>query len=188
MDIQKIKLIVTKSIDWLKKWGWAVLPGISMIIFAISIITCHYGVQSIKNKYNYKDTVVYDTTNVTNPIPKDSTVLCYRSVKLPIQSKDSTGNIRIEKESVSVSIPIVQKEYSDSSYHAWISGYEAKLDSIKVVNKSRVITNTVTVVKKHHFGIGIQLGATYKNSNVTNWKDNVSPYVGIGISYNILTW
>ena len=51
-----------------------------------------------------------------------------------------------------------------------------------------VATSNRTVVKKHHFGIGIQLGATYKNSNVTNWKDNVSPYVGIGISYNILTW
>lgn len=131
---------------------------------------------------NIKDSTVYDTSEIKNPVPIDSFIVRYRTVRLPVSEttrSDSKETVKID--SASVTIPIYQKEYSDSNYHAWVSGYDVKIDSIQFVNKTRTIVNTVYVKKKTHFGLGIQAGAT--------WTDNkVTPYIGIGLSYNFLAW
>ena len=127
-------------------------------------------------KTTYVDTIPY-----YKPIPKDSVVLRYQVVKAPIASKDSTKS----NDSAEVIVPITQKEYEDSSYHVWISGHIPKLDSIKVYNKNTIITHTITSTitkyKTKNWGIGVQAGYGY-NFN------KASPYIGIGIQYNILNW
>ena len=76
-------------------------------------------------------------------------------------------------------LPKTQKIYKDTSYQAWVSGYKPNLDSIKVFNKT--ITNTITKTLKEapkRFGIGVSSGMTFINGKFT-------PYIGIGVSYNI---
>lgn len=76
-----------------------------------------------------------------------------------------------------------QKTYSDSLYTAWVSGYDARLDSINIYPKTTVINNDVlhkvfVPHKKKPFGLGIQVGCGYPHGI----------YVGLGVSYNIVTF
>lgn len=96
---------------------------------------------------------------------------------------DTINNVVVDTiiDSIEVSIPIVQKEYKDSMYHAWVSGYHASLDSIKVFPKNTIITKTYSVGVKKRWGIGPQVGVGYFTGKWT-------PYIGIGVQYSIFSW
>ena len=119
---------------------------------------------------------VYDTIPYYHPVPKDSTVLRYKTITVPrIEHVTDTTSVEVYD---TIQIPITQKEYKDSTYHAWVSGYEPNLDSIYVFPKTVTITkNNVQVINKR-WGIGFQLGVGYNGTKVT-------PFVGIGVSYNL---
>lgn len=82
------------------------------------------------------------------------------------------------EDSTSVVVPIMQKTYGDSTYTAWVSGYDARLDSIRINIRSPVITKTVVKNEKPRFrftwGIQTGYGITPKG---------MQPYVGIGIQF-----
>lgn len=71
-----------------------------------------------------------------------------------------------------------QKIYSEEDYKAWVSGYEPSLDSIYIFPQKEIVTITP---KKKRWGIGLQAGYGYAFGG---W----SPYVGIGITYNLFQW
>lgn len=76
----------------------------------------------------------------------------------------------------------VQREFSDSSFTAWVSGYDPKIDSIKVRERIITTTNTITQTKKEYrrWNVGITAGYGY---GLTNRQ--FEPFVGVGITYNI---
>lgn len=77
-------------------------------------------------------------------------------------------------------LPKTQKEYRDSSYRAWVSGYQPNLDSIKVYPKTLIQTITKTKTEKSaRFGIGISTGVGY-------FGNGLKPYIGIGLNYNLI--
>lgn len=76
-----------------------------------------------------------------------------------------TFYIPCEDDSI-VTIEREQKEYRDSSYHAWVSGFMVQLDSIEIYNK--IIRDSIIITKpvikkglwlhiKNHRYIGIGL-------------------------------
>lgn len=88
------------------------------------------------------------------------------------------------KDTAWITVPRTQKRYEDSTYTAWVSGYEARLDSIHVYR--RTVTRTVivhdTALKgrtqnwlHEHFGAGIVGGAGY---GLTTKRPDV--FVGVG--------
>lgn len=88
------------------------------------------------------------------------------------------------KDTAWITVPRTQKRYGDSTYTAWVSGYEARLDSIHVYR--RTVTRTVvvpeTVLKggarnwlHERFGAGIVGGAGY---GLTTKRPDV--FVGVG--------
>ena len=79
-----------------------------------------------------------------------------------------------------VTLPRSQKRYQDSTYEAWVSGYDAKLDSIYVYRKTVRVVEKQTVVKKRPFSLGIIGGAGY---GVFSKKPEV--FLGIGGSIRI---
>jgi hypothetical protein len=139
-----------------------------------------------------RDTVIYnDTTPYYKPIPKDSLIVRYRTVILPIVNKvskeycdkDSFVSQSVEQvggDSAAVVIPITQKVYEDSTYKAWVSGYEPQLDSIFVYQKTQVINHYIRE-KPKHWGIGLQIGYGCTGKELR-------PYIGIGVNYNIFRW
>lgn len=89
----------------------------------------------------------------------------------------------IISDSVSV-LPVQQKHYRGDDYEAWISGYRPRLDSIYVFPETRYITNEIQVKRKPtRWGIGIQAGYGVA---LPDGRPQMAPYIGIGISYNIV--
>lgn len=132
--------------------------------------------------------VVYDTVTYRQPIAVDSVVLRYKTIRVEVKednftkSDDREDNFPTKADSVSVEIPITQKHYADSTYSAWVSGYDPCLDSIKVYPRTEVVTITNTIKdKSKRWGIGIQGGVGYG-------KGGFTPYIGIGVQYNIIRW
>ena len=140
-----------------------------------------------------RDTVtVIDTVVHRVPAAKDSTVVRYvtRTVPVATQSyrapRDTAKNDREQmpplyasarSDSATVLLPITQKMYSDTDYRAWVSGYEPRLDSIKVY--PRTVTVRETIYKPpSRFSIGLQggYGITPKG---------LQPYIGVGVNVRI---
>ena len=89
-------------------------------------------------------------------------------------------------DTVLVHLPIEQRQYSDPRYTAWVSGYRPQLDSIHIYQRTEYITKEIKMVTKpKRWGIGLQAGygVSFGNKQI-----KATPYIGIGISYNILTW
>ena len=76
-----------------------------------------------------------------------------------------------------------QVTWEDSLSRVYASGIDPQVDSVIHFTQEQVITKEIPVikVKKTRWGIGIQGG-------VTADKDGVMPYVGVGVSWNILSW
>jgi hypothetical protein len=86
-------------------------------------------------------------------------------------------------------LPREVKVYEDERYRAEVSGYQPSLDRIDIFVKDRIVTQdktqVVTVKRNARWGIGLQAGygATYYDGGVHTF-----PYIGVGLSWNILTF
>lgn len=115
-----------------------------------------------------------DTIRIDRPVPVP------KPVYLP---SDTVRLVTVQHDTVEVVVPMEQKHYRDSLYDAWISGYRANLDSLHVYPVTKVITTTITVREKtKRWGIGPQIGVGLSP------KGAAVPYVGIGISYNLIVF
>ena len=90
---------------------------------------------------------------------------------------NDTVYVRIDRE---------QKYYKGDDYEAWISGYRPALDSIYVFPMTEYVTVTKTETRKpKRWGLGIQAGY---GMSLPDGKPAFSPYIGIGISYDLIRW
>lgn len=121
--------------------------------------------------------VVRDTVRERFPVYVERTVTDTLLVAM-------TDTVRVS-DTVYVRLPREQKRYADTNYVAWVSGYRPRLDSIEVYPVTRYITETVYRDTRKRWGIGIQSGY---GIGLTGGKVTGVPYIGIGISYNILTF
>lgn len=84
-------------------------------------------------------------------------------------------------------LPREQKEYQDSSYHAWISGIVPALDSIHIFAPVQCVTVTervpVEVSRKWSLSITAGYGVAVAGKQI-----QLAPFIGAGISYNIFSW
>lgn len=90
----------------------------------------------------------------------------------------SDTTISVDTVRKEVMIPITQKEYKDSDYTAYVSGYRARLDSIKVISK--VVTKNVVVPKFRKWNVGLIGGYGYGFTSNT-----FQPFVGVGVTWNL---
>lgn len=141
---------------------------------------------------------VVDTDTFYQPIPRDSVVLRYvtKTLKVAEPSANASGTVatdtlcgetannQLHGDSVGVEVPITQKVYSDSSYTAYVSGYEASLDSIflrqKEVTMTIVKTETIERNKFRRFNLGLIGGYGYGFQSKT-----FEPFIGVGFSIGI---
>ena len=123
---------------------------------------------------------VYDTIFIEKPVIKK--VETIDTILLPVPSTDTL----MLHDTVLIHLPIEHRQYSDPRYTAWVSGYRPQLDSIHIYQQTQYITNEVKVATMpKRWGIGLQAGYGVSFSNK---QIQATPYIGIGISYNILTW
>lgn len=82
------------------------------------------------------------------------------------------------RDSVQVEIPIMRYEYSDSTYHLWVSGFRVNLEEISVFPTREVVT--IKKPPKHwHLGPCAGLGFT---------RRGVEPFVGVSVMYSIFSF
>lgn len=120
--------------------------------------------------------VVRDTIMRDRPVFVDRYLVRTDTVKLALH--DTTLRV----DSVLVDVPIERRIYEeDSLYRAVVSGYRPSLDSLLVYRTTTEITKFVPVPVKKRWGVGIQAGYGFS-------QKGISPYVGVGISYNLINF
>lgn len=169
--------------------GICILISIYMLCWLRGCNRC--STTPVRDTTVFVDTVVvYDTITIDKPQVRDSIVLRYVPVKMPLVKplfptldsvrKDSTHN-----DSVSVVIPIEQVHYGGEDYDAWVSGYHPQLDSLNIyrptsiITENRTITETRWRTKRWGLSIGTGLVASPRG---------VAPGVFVGFSYNLFSW
>lgn len=93
---------------------------------------------------------------------------------------DTSGKVFQPPDSAEVIIPITQKKYEGKEYTAWVSGYEARLDSINILRRTDIVTKTLYVDKKRRrwecvTGVGVGV----------NRKGEVQPMLGVTFGYRL---
>lgn len=162
-----------------------------LLLLALFVVSACFNVHLYKSKGLYKNVekiTFVDTIPYYKPIPKDSTVIKYISVRLPedncediVMSADN--DIDSKQDSIAVQIPIIQKVYENSNYTAYISGYNPSLDSL-ILKMSRELITIKEYSKPKRWNVGIQAGYGLTLSR----QLHIAPYVGIGISYNLFSF
>lgn len=149
------------------------------LIYILGLIFGAFLVSLLWRRCAYETEVVTDTiikvVKVDRPIVRESTIVKYEVVQLPIANDTICVSDTI-KDSVFVEVPIEQKVYSDSNYTAWVSGYRPRLDSIKITHTevSYKLVNNSKGSKRLYLGIQVGYGITPRG---------MQPYLGLGVSY-----
>lgn len=157
---------------------------ISICLIALCYTFCYYQHKQVcvedivKEVQVIKEKVVRDTIFSEKPV----------YINKQIVRTDTVQLYDIKHDSVQVEIPYIQKEFKDSLYEAWVSGYqEVNLDSIRVFKEKQIIeinnTNYITKYKNRPFSVGIQTGYGYDFMNKRS-----SPFIGIGVQYNLFSF
>ena len=139
------------------------------ILIAIAAFCIGFGAGQGERQEYGRDTIFstevhtiikHDTCSFYYPMP----VLCYKTDSIRI------GDTILYRE---------HKEYKDSNYTAYISGIDARMDSIFVYPKNiyteRIETRTIRI-KPKRWNVGLQAGYGMTPKGFT-------PYIGLGVSY-----
>ena len=90
----------------------------------------------------------------------------------------------IVKDDSLLVLPLQQRHYKGDDYELWISGYRPQLDSLRIFPETRYITKEITVQRNpKRWGIGIQAGY---GVSLPEGRPQIAPYIGVGISYNLI--
>ena len=117
--------------------------------------------------------VIRDTIKVTEAISVTKRVV--DSVPYPVTdtlSMRDTLYVILEREQI---------RWEDSLAAVYASGVMPQVDSVIHHTENLIITKEIPVIKKTRWGLGVQAG-------VGAGKGGLTPYVGVGVSYNLLSW
>lgn len=164
---------------------------IAVTILIILILLGYYFRGNIKDYFNNVEKI--DTVFHTDTFYKDTTIWKYQPVikEKIIQKtdtfykKDGTDTVLVKASNKYQDTIICAKDTMEVT--SYISGYDAKLDSLKVRLSKQEIIKTVEITKyitpkmtlKDHFKVGVGLGYGIGLKN----KD-IEPFIGISLNYN----
>ncbi len=120
------------------------------------------------------------TVHVPSPAPIAQRVLDTRIFFVAVPAPAASDTATAGTDSCYVELPVEQKEYGDSTYHAWVSGFRPQLDSIVLFQKTQIITTTVTQ-KAPRFGFAVTAGlAAGYFITPAGWQVGAGPAVSVG--------
>ena len=161
----------------MKKGFWIV---VAMLAASIAMNVWFWTSEPETETILKRDTVWRDTT-IYEPQAAE-TVNTGRVVYIRVPMPGARDTLRDTiRDSIDVPIPIVQKRYEDSLYTAWVSGFEPKLDSIRLYTPEIQTTVTKTVYEPTPLlTLGVQVGGGY---GLINRQPDI--YIGIGGQINL---
>jgi hypothetical protein len=124
--------------------------------------------------------VVHDTITVERPVVR----YVHKTDSIRVVVRDTLSL----HDTLYISLPREVKVYEDDRYRAEVSGYMPSLDRMDIYQQTQIVEKEVVrnieVKKRTRWGIGITAGY-----GVTIGREpTFSPYVGVGINYNIMSW
>lgn len=171
---------------------WAL--GIIFVVMLVIPRNCSTGSNGVVS--DTTRVVVYDTVKIVKPIAKDSTVVRYvtKIVRVKNHIEDKLEKVAdsetvsdcpgLDSDSVKVSIPITQKVYEDSTYKAYVSGFNPSLDSFMVYPRKEVQTITNKVDDKSRWSLSVSVGYGLTLTK----QPTFAPMASVNLSYNIYTF
>lgn len=102
-----------------------------------------------------------------------------RTVRRTLPAVPDTAHTAVA-DSVQVEVPISSTEYAGDGYRAWVSGYEAHLDSIVTTRSITTMQALPKISNTPQRRISLSLQAGY---GIT--PKGPQPYLGIGLSWRI---
>lgn len=157
---------------------------IGLIICAMMLACGLLGYKAGKGAYTPPQTICRthtDTLYIRDTITRETPVFTRVYVR---------DTIRVQVcDTLFVELPREVRIYEDTLYRAEVSGYRPSLDRIDIYQQERVITRDITqlveVKRNARWGIGVQVGY---GIGMHAGAVYASPYIGVGVSYNILTF
>lgn len=134
------------------------------------------------------DTLLYDNPQLIEQYEseKEKVAIEVRRLKKQLAAALNVPADTLEIHDTTTQLVYLPREYlvyKDTNYRAVVSGVQPRLDSLEIYRPT--ITNTITkyveVKKKTKWGIGVQAGYGYNGKKF-------SPYAGVGVQYNIVSW
>ena len=165
----------------IKKITYAVVAVIMALLLSYFIGRRDGFNSSLRGETESVDTMyVHDTIMQYRPILEERVVYKREYVPVPVTDtlwKHDTLYVYLDREQV---------VWQDSLSRVYASGILPQIDSVQHYITERIVTKEVIIhVKKPcrwgvgvHAGYGVQLGDQVRTA----------PYIGVGVSYNILSW
>lgn len=123
---------------------------------------------SVGTQITTTDTIYFtDTIEIEKPVEVKVDTIATREYIVKVDT--------LMGDSAKVELPITQRVYEDSTYKAYVSGYDARLDSILIYRPMLYVKEKETEYKRWSIGLQAGIGLTPKG---------VQPYIGVGVSYN----
>ena len=145
---------------------WTIIVGVISLI--VGAVIGRYTASSPQLVTEVTRVTIYDTVRVDAPQVRDSVVV--RWVERPLPEVATRDTVLVE-------VPITRYVYADSTYTAYVSGYEARLDSLTLCVPTTVVTR-VTREQPSRWSIGVMGG-------VGAGTRGISPMVGVGVCYRL---
>ena len=129
---------------------------------------------------------VVDTLFLRDPIPHEKPIYVdrIRLQKVPILVENT--DTLWKHDTLIVYLQKEQVVWEDEFSKVYASGIHPQVDSVQHYIKERVVTieKTISAKKPCRWGIGVQVGYGVQ------FGDQIyhAPYLGIGVSYNLLSW
>ena len=124
---------------------------------------------------------IYETKLVEKPVFVEKKVV--EKVPVPVPVSDTI----MVHDTIYVYMDREQVHWQDSLSDVYASGYDVQVDSVRHNIQTQVITKErdviVKVKPKWSVSIHVGYGAFAKNGQIS-----ASPYIGAGVSYNLLSW
>lgn len=124
---------------------------------------------------------LHDTITAEKPVFLERTVL--QEVKVPVTEYETihdTMYVFLEREQI---------RWADEYAEVYASGIQPSVDSVKHFLQERVVTIETTIPvetkRKPRWGFGVQAGY---GATLIQGRAQFTPYVGVGISYNLIAW
>lgn len=118
------------------------------------------------------DTVLrVDTVLVSVPQAVTRTVVRHDTIRIAC----SGGS-----DSIDVALPVTQSHYTDPHGEAWVSGWHARLDSMRLYPSTVTVTRTQSVPSRRwHLGV---------TAGVTSTAHGVAPGISVGVTYSFFSF
>ena len=151
------------------------IPWILCTVLLAALVWQRFGGTPERHETMWDTIPVYDTITHDSVIPRDSVVLRYETVRLPV-----ADTVRV-RDTVAVSVPITQKHYRGDDYEAWVSGFRAKLDSLRIYPRSYVVKPKEVKPKRWVLSAGVSAGWN-------PFTGRFEPTVGVSVGWKLWEW